>query len=80
MEKLGKPVEDYSEIRKLVEKVTNKKSEPIVDFSDTATAFASLSDSELKKSAWLFGLMNKHCWWALVPHSGWQLFVCTFRL
>jgi proline dehydrogenase len=60
MEKIGKPVEDYSNIRNLISKVINKENEPVVDFSDTATAFASLSDSELRKSAALFGLMNKH--------------------
>lgn len=29
------------------------------DFSDTATAFAHLSDQELKKAAWLFRMMNR---------------------
>jgi proline dehydrogenase len=32
---------------------------PIVDFSDTQTAFAHLSDSELRKAAWLFRMMNR---------------------
>lgn len=30
-----------------------------IDFSNTAIAFAHLTDTELKKSAWLFNLMNK---------------------
>lgn len=33
---------------------------PIVDFSNTEVAFAHKEDKELKKAAWLFGLMNKH--------------------
>ena len=60
MDNAGKPVKDYSKIRKLVEDVMSGKKEPVVDFYDTAIAFQSKSDSELKKSAWLFGLMNKH--------------------
>lgn len=60
MDKLGKPVKDYSQIRQLVEDVMKDKDGHVVDFSDTATAFASKSDQELKKAAWLFGLMNKH--------------------
>jgi proline dehydrogenase len=60
MNKTGKPVEDYAKIRKLVEDVMNGKKEPAVDLYDTAIAFKSKSDSELRKSAWLFGLMNKH--------------------
>ncbi len=34
-------------------------SAPLPDFSDTATAFAHLSDQELKQSAWLFRIMNR---------------------
>ena len=34
------------------------KSTP-VDFSNTEIAFSNKSDHELKKAAWLFGLMNK---------------------
>lgn len=33
---------------------------PKLDFDNTEIAFAHLSDKELKKAAWLFGLMNKH--------------------
>lgn len=32
---------------------------PTIDFSNTEIAFAHLSDKELKKTAWLFGMMNK---------------------
>jgi proline dehydrogenase len=30
-----------------------------IDFSNTEIAFAHLSDKELKRSAWLFSMMNK---------------------
>ncbi len=32
---------------------------PTIDFSNTEIAFAHLSDKELKKTAWLFNMMNK---------------------
>ncbi|MDO8970819.1 MAG: proline dehydrogenase, partial [Saprospiraceae bacterium] len=32
---------------------------PNIDFSNTEIAFAHLSDKELKKTAWLFNMMNK---------------------
>jgi proline dehydrogenase len=32
---------------------------PNIDFSNTAIAFSSKTDGELRKTAWLFGLMNK---------------------
>lgn len=35
------------------------KKLPVVDFSDTEIAFRHLSAKELRKTAWLFGLMNK---------------------
>jgi len=38
----------------------NRESGRIVDFDDTKTAFAMKSNEALKKSAWLFGLMNRH--------------------
>jgi proline dehydrogenase len=37
--------------------MTNKL--PVVDFSDTAIAFHHLSEKQLQKTAWLFGMMNK---------------------
>ncbi|MCK6691543.1 MAG: proline dehydrogenase family protein [Thermoanaerobaculia bacterium] len=33
--------------------------QPLVDFSNTEIAFSHLSDRELKRTAWLFGMMNK---------------------
>jgi len=38
---------------------TMNPSQPIVDFSNTEIAFAHKSDRELKKTVWLFSLMNK---------------------
>ena len=38
---------------------TMKSSEPIVDFSNTEIAFSHKSIKELKKTLWLFSLMNK---------------------
>ncbi len=37
----------------------SKPNMPTVDFSNTEIAFSHLSDRELKKAAWLFGMMNK---------------------
>lgn len=39
---------------------TNSPQQPsLPDFTDTATAFAHLNDQQLRKTAWLFGMMNK---------------------
>ncbi len=40
--------------------IMNGPANPPVDFSNTEVAFANKSDKELKKAAWLFGLMNNH--------------------
>lgn len=37
----------------------NDSTAPLVDFSNTKNAFAYKSDDQLRKAAWLFGLMNK---------------------
>jgi proline dehydrogenase len=42
-----------------VKNTTPEKSQPLVDFSNTEIAFSHLSDRELKKTAWLFRMMNK---------------------
>ena len=60
MEKIGKPVKDIEKTKRIVREVMNDGSEPIVDFENTAIAFAGKSDEALKKSAWIFGLMNQH--------------------
>jgi len=41
------------------EAMADHPNTPDLDFSDTQTAFAHLSDAELKQMAWLFRMMNK---------------------
>ncbi len=53
---MDKTIEKYDEI---VRRVWGKPQNLNIDFSDTQTAFAHLSDKELKRIAWMFGLMNK---------------------
>ncbi|MCB0547622.1 MAG: proline dehydrogenase family protein [Phaeodactylibacter sp.] len=60
MEEIGKPVRDIKHIREMVQAIMEGREQAVVDFSNTKAAFAIKSDDELKKSAWLFGLMNKH--------------------
>ncbi len=38
----------------------NEETGNVVRFDDTETAFKMKTDEELKKSAWLFGMMNRH--------------------
>lgn len=60
MDNAGKPVKDVEHIKKAVQAVMDGTKEPVVDFSNTENAFAGKTDKELKKAAWLFGLMNNH--------------------
>jgi len=61
MENSGKPVNERLErLEEAVRKSGLKNDGSVVDFSNTEIAFGSKSDKELKKAAWLFGLMNKH--------------------
>ncbi|MBV6656034.1 MAG: proline dehydrogenase family protein [Mameliella sp.] len=60
MEHIGKPVKDIEKMKEIVEEVINSNNEPIVDFSNTEIAFAGKSNEALKKSAWIFGMMNRH--------------------
>ncbi len=58
MEELGKPVpESIKKLDKLINE-TMGKTGPVVDFSNTKIAFGGKTDKELKKTAWLFKLMN----------------------
>lgn len=59
MKNSGKPVIKRLDILNQVIK-ENGAASPPVDFGNTEIAFATKSDQELKKAAWLFGLMNKH--------------------
>ena len=62
MKKEGKPVD--TKFDKLHQALMEAKKAsgtggPDLDFSNTENAFASKTDAELKKAAWLFRLMNK---------------------
>src|SRR5688500_18173425 len=43
---------------------------PVVDFSDTKTAFAHKDNKELKRTAWLFQFMNKPWLVGMGSHIG----------
>lgn len=59
MKKLGKPVpKDLDKLEAMAKELVGDQVLQL-NFSDTAIAFAHKSNEELKKSAWLFGLMNK---------------------
>ncbi|MFQ5446811.1 MAG: proline dehydrogenase family protein [Saprospiraceae bacterium] len=56
----GKPVQSLEQLEKLARAFTqSEEAPPVVDFSNTEIAFEDKSDSELKKTALLFRLMNK---------------------
>lgn len=61
MKKLGKPVSrDIEKFDKKVKTIINNMEQNTqIDFKNTANAFQHKSDAELKKAAWLFGLMNR---------------------
>ena len=60
MNELGKPVpKDLDKVKAIAEGMTGDQILEL-DFSNTEVAFKRKSNEELKKSAWLFGLMNKH--------------------
>lgn len=54
---MPKNLEKLEEMAKAIMKEDGKQA---LDFSNTQIAFASKSDKQLKKAAWLFGLMNNH--------------------
>jgi len=61
MKKEGKPVP--IKIEAFTKKLREAMGEPIsekIDFQNTEIAFADKSDEEVKKTAWLFGMMNRH--------------------
>jgi proline dehydrogenase len=60
MEQLGKPVKKFDQMSEVVKKMLGTEGELNLSFEDTQIAFADRSDKELKKMAWLFGLMNNH--------------------
>ncbi|MEZ4990092.1 MAG: proline dehydrogenase family protein [Saprospiraceae bacterium] len=61
MKKEGKPVPNNLEkLDSMARAFSGEGDMPNLDFNNTEIAFAHFSDQELKKAAWLFGLMNKH--------------------
>lgn len=61
MKKLGKPVPTKIEqLDKIVKNtINNMEQQTTIDFKNTKNAFQHKSDAQLKKAAWLFGLMNQ---------------------
>ncbi len=57
MKEQGGPVKDFSKLQAGLEAL--RADYPALDFEDTEKTFSHLSDRELKRSAWLFTLMNK---------------------
>jgi proline dehydrogenase len=61
MKKEGKPVpKNLEKLEAMASAFSGLGAMPKLNFDNTEIAFAHLSDQELKKAAWLFGLMNKH--------------------
>ena len=67
MKKVGKPVnEKFVTLERILDQyqkdqmaANDKNNQPLIDFSDTSTAFADKSDKEMKKSYWLFKMMSR---------------------
>ncbi len=57
MKKEGKPVPSLDKLEKLAQAFRATDS-PVVDFTNTEIAFADKNHKELKKTAWLFKMMN----------------------
>jgi len=61
MDKSVGPVpKNLTKLKEMAKKILNTDGTPLVDFSNTEIAFRWKTDKELKKAAWLFGLMNNH--------------------
>ena len=60
MKKTGKPVPKNPEKIAAIAQALAGDQVLQLDFSNTEIAFAAKSNEQLKKSAWMFGLMNKH--------------------
>ncbi|MCB0637850.1 MAG: proline dehydrogenase family protein [Lewinella sp.] len=61
MKESGKPVPEHLDRSlKIAREIAGEGEALTLDFTDTEIAFSHKSDEDLKKSAWLFGLMNRH--------------------
>ncbi|MCU0346350.1 MAG: proline dehydrogenase family protein, partial [Saprospiraceae bacterium] len=58
MKKIGKPVKSFERLEKIAEAYGAHAGAPALDFSNTEIAFAGKNNDELKKTEWLFKLMN----------------------
>ncbi len=58
MKKTGKPVKSLEQLEKIAKAFGSPGGEPALDFSNTQIAFAGKSNDELKKTEWLFKMMN----------------------
>ncbi|GJM31300.1 MAG: proline dehydrogenase [Saprospiraceae bacterium] len=59
--KTGKPViKNLEKYEDMANAIMKDPANTPIDFSNTEIAFANKTDKELKKAAWLFGLMNNH--------------------
>lgn len=61
MKELGKPVNTkFNQIDQIIRKTMENINQPTkIDFSNTEIAFQNKTNEQLKKAAWLFGLMNR---------------------
>lgn len=61
MKSSGKPVlKNKEKLERMAQSILEYPNTLDLDFNNTSVAFAHKTDKELKKSAWLFGLMNRH--------------------
>ncbi len=58
MKKEGKPVISLAQLEKIAKAFSAPEGEPAIDFSNTEIAFAGKNNEELKKTEWLFKMMN----------------------
>ena len=58
MKNEGKPVPDMEQLEKIAAAFRATDDSPAIDFSNTKNAFIDKNDAELKKTAWLFRMMN----------------------
>jgi proline dehydrogenase len=78
MKDLGKPVQDFKKLERIINAATEGTEFQKLDFSNTKIAFAQKSDDELKNMAWLFKMMNKS--WLVSIGSSLGLLAVKLRL
>ncbi len=58
MKEVGKPVPSFEKLEKIAKAFSTPNGEPTLDFSNTEIAFAGKNNDELKRTEWLFKMMN----------------------